>query len=455
MGASAIRRPHYYGLCWRWHFFAALIVIPFVLWQSTTGTLYLWSEAWMDQAWPQLRFVQPGGRDEAPSVQIAAALADVPMNHAARSAHSVPHGGTSMAPNGMMMMMMPMVGNPEQPAVLGILLPEDPGRSTTVLLQSSSGLPYPVFVDPHTARVLGRLPASAWLPGWSRSLHGGWPLGKPGSWLLELGDCWAIVMILTGFYLWWPRIRKFPEVLMPRFNLGTRVMLRDLHSSVAVVLSSLFLFFLICALPWTSFWGGEVLRRVESVTGQSSPAPFSNGGAAPGQVLQSSQALDKAVRETRARGVRGMLDIRLSPWDGAGWWLANVHTLQTDHTLQADPQSGRIVGDVTNDQLPAIPRFVAFGIHVHQGDFGPLNLCLNTLFALSLIWLTVTGVMQWWMRRPRGKFAPPPRTDVRWPAGLRAGAIVMMLLLPIFGLSAILALAGEMAARRFAPVNQA
>jgi uncharacterized iron-regulated membrane protein len=30
-----------YGRLWRWHFFAALIVIPFVLWQSVTGTLYL------------------------------------------------------------------------------------------------------------------------------------------------------------------------------------------------------------------------------------------------------------------------------------------------------------------------------------------------------------------------------------------------------------------------------
>jgi uncharacterized iron-regulated membrane protein len=31
-------------MLWRWHFLAALIVIPFVLWQATTGTLYLWSE---------------------------------------------------------------------------------------------------------------------------------------------------------------------------------------------------------------------------------------------------------------------------------------------------------------------------------------------------------------------------------------------------------------------------
>ena len=48
-----------YGRLWRWHFFAALIVIPFVLWQSVTGTLYLWSEWWVDRAHPQMRFVKP------------------------------------------------------------------------------------------------------------------------------------------------------------------------------------------------------------------------------------------------------------------------------------------------------------------------------------------------------------------------------------------------------------
>lgn len=33
----AIAPARYYGLLWRWHFLAALIVMPFVLWQSTTG----------------------------------------------------------------------------------------------------------------------------------------------------------------------------------------------------------------------------------------------------------------------------------------------------------------------------------------------------------------------------------------------------------------------------------
>jgi uncharacterized iron-regulated membrane protein len=71
------RRGQLYALFWRWHFLAALIVIPFVLWQSTTGTLYLWSEWWMDLRHPDLRLVDLAHDDAAPSAQIAAAFASV------------------------------------------------------------------------------------------------------------------------------------------------------------------------------------------------------------------------------------------------------------------------------------------------------------------------------------------------------------------------------------------
>lgn len=441
-----INRPRYYGLFWRWHFFAALIVIPFVLWQSTTGTVYLWSEWWMDRAHPELRFVAPSAQQATPSAQVAAALAILP--HESAPAAELPMAGMhmGMAPNGM----TTHVAKPKTasgPPVLGLLLPEDPDRSTTVLLQSQNGLAYPVFVDPHSGRVLGRLTPAQWLPGWSRSLHGGWPMGKPGSWLLELGDCWAIVMILTGFYLWWPRGRKFPKCLWPRFHRGPRILLRDLHSSVAVIFSAVFLFFLVSALPWTSFWGGEILSRIESATGQASPAGFSPGGASSMQVMQAGTSLDQAVRETRSRGVHGALDIRLAPWDGSGWWLANVHTPAPDHTLQAEAGSGRIASDFTNPQLPAIPRFVALGIHVHQGDFGAANLWINTLFALSLIWLAATGATSWWIRRPKGSLGAPPRMAVRWPASLQLGAAALCIALPIFGLSVVLAAAGQRATR--------
>ena len=235
---------------WRWHFLAALLVIPFVLWQSATGTLYLWSEAWVDQRHPDLRFVEPAPRQVSLDVQLRAARDFQP--------------GAKVA---------------------NVLLPVDPARSTQVTFAAASGLPLAVFVDPHRGVVLGSLEGAAWPVGWTRSLHGGWPLGDAGSWLLELGACWTIVMVLSGLYLWWPRDGRGWRALLPRLRSGGWTFWRDLHACVAVWFSLLIVLFLFTALPWTSFWGNKVLLPVQQALGQQGPraagfAPVFAGEAA-------------------------------------------------------------------------------------------------------------------------------------------------------------------------------
>lgn len=436
---------NYYGLFWRWHFFAALIVMPFVVWQSTTGTLYLWSQWWMDQAYPELRFVQPDIHTVPAGSQLLAALHSVPaLGPALPVAPAHVHGPVSAPP------VMQSTGRP----VIDILMSDDPRRSTTVVLQGPNGLPYPVFVDPHTGHVLGSLGSWQWLPGWSRAMHGGWPLGAPGSWLLELGDCWAMVMILTGLYLWWPRGRGLLACFIPRLKQGTRTAIRDLHATIAVLFSAVFLFFLVSALPWTSFWGGQLLPKLEGVIGQVSPAGFSAGGASTLQMMPAAASLQSVVTNVRERDVKGMLDIRLSPAIGSRWWISNIYTAAPDHVIEADTTTGAIRSDFTNGEIPAIPRFVALGVHIHQADFGRVNLWLNTAFACSLIWLTVTGAVSWWIRRPAGRFGAPPKSAQKRPRGMVAGAVVMCAALPIFGISvALIGLAGLLARNTF-PVNR-
>jgi uncharacterized iron-regulated membrane protein len=425
--------PRLYARFWRWHFFAAFIVIPFVLWQSVTGTIYLWSERWMDTTHPELRFVTADGPVEPPSAQIRAALRAVSGSPPAASAalndgvdgqsHAGHHGTASLT---------------RDPVVQEILIPEDPHRSTTVLLQEPSGLPFPVFVNPYGARVLGTLSTSAWLPGVTRALHGGWPLGAPESWLLELGDGWAIVMVATGLYLWWPRGRGIGAGLWPRVHSGARVLVRDLHSCVAIWFSIVLMFFLITALPWTAFWGAKILPVIEQATHETSPAGFSTGGASISQMTTALPAVDEIFGTARKRAVPGTLDIKLSPWAQAPLLVTNVHAEPSqDRTVLGEAASGRLLGDFRSRDLPAIPQFVAFGIHVHQGDFGLPSLWLNTAFAASLVWLSVTGVVSWWIRRPRGRLAPPPPAKAPPPRWVLVSAITVCLILPLLGASVL------------------
>ncbi|MCC2658354.1 MAG: hypothetical protein K0Q76_3462 [Panacagrimonas sp.] len=404
-----------YRRFWRWHFYAAFLVIPFVLMQSTTGTLYLWHEEWADWAHPELRFVAPGDAPAGLDAQVAAARASQPQAHATT-----------------------------------LRVSADPRRSTQVIFgghhgDGGDGLPFPVFVDPYRAQVLGAIPAWQWMPGWSRKIHGGWPLGDAGSWLLELGACWAVVMILTGLWLWWPRDgRGLLASLLPRTHQGRRVFMRDLHAGVAVLFSLVILAFLVTALPWTKFWGEQVLRPVQNALDQ--PSPFSRAARARSVPLPgvTPAGLDEAVALARAQGVTGELEIRLDVPDEIDA-ATSMHSLapraSQETAIAIDRYSRRTLVRTTWDDYPPIPRAVATGVDLHEGTFfGRSNQWLNTAVSACLVWLSVTGLLSWWWRRPRdgrAGLAAPARSPGPLPRAVLATGAVLCAVLPLLGLSVL------------------
>ena len=105
-------------------------------------------------------------------------------------------------------------------------------------------------------------------------IHGELLLGTPGAIAVELAGAWAVVMLITGLYLWWPRASGVGGVLYPRLDGGTRQFLRDIHAVTGLWLSLLALLLLISALPWTTVWGSELKSTVAS----SKPLSFVRTG---------------------------------------------------------------------------------------------------------------------------------------------------------------------------------
>lgn len=406
-----------YARLWRWHFFAALIVIPFVLWQSVTGVAYLWREDLSALLYPQLMRVTPATQ----SVSLDDQLASVFGHH--------PHD-----------------------ALTAIEIPEDSSRATAFFFRDDNGLSFPAFVDPHTGAYLGSVPSTHWLPGLSRGLHGGWPIGPYGSYLLELGASWAIVMVLTGLYLWWPRQGGLAGALYPRLRAGSRVFWRDLHAVVGVYFALIFLAFLFTALPWTTFWGNQVLGRVEQATGQVSPNgfffasgadphhasgqhdPSAHAGHAPAQSI----SVDGLVASARAAGARGTIELHPALQGGPINARDNRARASDEVWLQLDGQSGAVLTRVTWQDFPPLSKLVALGVDLHEGSyFGRANQVFNTLVALALVWLSVTGFIGWYKRRPAGGLAVPVRREVRFPAVLIVVAGLLCVILPLLGASVL------------------
>jgi uncharacterized iron-regulated membrane protein len=435
MNSSDPQKPaaRLYARVWRWHFFAALIVIPFVLWQSATGVLYLWSRELASLTHPGLVAVEAGPQRASYQQQLEAVLAREPRDR-----------------------------------LQAIELGDDPTRSTAFFFRDPNGLAYPAFTDPHTGEYLGRIESTHWMRGLSRGLHGGWPIQPWGSYLLELGASWAIVMALTGLYLWWPRNGSgLAGVLYPRLRAGLRVFWRDLHATVGVWLALILMAFLVSALPWTTLWGGKLLGSIQAATGQESPVGFFFAGgdqhhaAAPGapahahhghvpDPLTPALTLDELVQKARAAGARGQIEM-LVALDGGPVNVRDDHPRAYDEVwLQLDGHTGAVRTKVTWPDFPAIPKLIAFGIDLHEGHFfGRINQVFNTLFAASLVWLSVTGFMGWYRRRPQGGLSPPPRRELRPPRAVIATGAVLCVLLPLLGLSVLGIAAIDRIAGRF------
>ena len=223
-----------YRTVWRWHFYAGLFCIPFVVWLSITGSIYLFRpqiEEWLDRPYDHLEMTATPAPREA---QVEAAIKAVPGSNL--HFYQLPRSA----------------------------------QSAVQIIVGRDASEYRVYVHPQTPRVLqvvneDRRPMTVVF-----HLHGELLMGDRGSRIVELAASWAIIMLLTGIFLWWPSgARNLGGVLYPRLRSGKRIFWRDLHAVTGIWVSGLALFLLFTGLPWASSWGKylELVRALTNTTG--------------------------------------------------------------------------------------------------------------------------------------------------------------------------------------------
>jgi uncharacterized iron-regulated membrane protein len=433
-----------YAAVWRWHFIAGLLVLPVLVMMAITGGAYLFQPELDHLAYQKLE--------------------DVP----ARTAPMAPPSAV-----------IAQVEAALQGRVLLITPPARPDRSMRLLVRVASGETLTAFADPYDGRFIGATPFGGVMQ-LVRKIHSLQKFGFWASCLIEITAGWAIVLVGTGVFLWWPRGKTNGGVISVRGSPSRRVFWRDLHAVTGIFAATVILFLAVTGMPWSMFWGAHVQKWATAANLYEPPPPaqvtpdwqmsatmpnmpHAPHGADPAVRAQMPWAMetmatpmsqdrlgmrpigvDQAAAIFRTLGLPRSASISL-PDGPKGAYVASLRPDRVENTrvVYLDQYSGKVLGDVGFKDWGPAAKAIEWGIAVHQGqEYGPLNRYLMLAGCISVVLLAATSITMWWKRRPKGALgAPPAPSDPRAARGLVAIVAAVGIIYPLVGASLLLAFA--------------
>ncbi|WNL42564.1 PepSY domain-containing protein [Halomonas sp. PAMB 3264] len=397
---SAAKTPFdLYRAIWRWHFYAGLLVLPFLITLSITGALYLFKDEIDAIVHADVKRVAVQQSVQTPAAQVSAAL-DA-------------HPGTA----------------------LKYTAPATPESSAEVTVRTTNDERLAVYVNPYTGRVLGALDDRGTIMWTVRKLHSFKLFGATPRKLIEITGGFAILLVLTGVYLWWPRTNARGGVVSVRGAPQKRVFWRDLHAVTGLFVGAFILFLAITGMPWSGVWGAQVNQwangnnfgypagvRTEvpmSSTQLSEQAPTS-WSLEQAQVPESTEStestgqadigLNEAVATFERLGLHSGFAVSL-PTTPTGVYSGSVYPddVSQQRVVHLDRYSGEPLVDMRYADYGPLGRWLEFGINVHMGQqFGRANQLLFLAVCVAIILLCVSAGVMWWKRRPKGGLGVPP-----------------------------------------------
>ena len=424
VAALRASREAVYRAVWRWHFYAGLLCLPFLITLSATGALYLFKDEINGSLFAYrtrvaVQATAPLGPDRLIFNALQAEPGGVPVSYAD---------------------------------------PAAPDASAVVTL-SEGGRKRLVYLDPYTGSVLDRVDRDGEFMMVVRQLHSLSYFGALANAVIEVVAGFAIILVVTGLYLWWPR-GQGGGIVSLRGTPRRRVWWRDLHAVTGLVAGSGLLFLAITGLPW-SIWWGQQLRTWSNAAGLGQPAilwagkpvsrvplrarlPDAGWTLQDAPVLRSlpagrtaepigiDQAADILTRLGMERGYELALPVGV---DGVYAAAVYPHDVAQQRMISLDQYTGAPLVDVHFADLGSVARAIQYGIGIHKGEhWGRINQFAMLAFCLATILLAVTAATMWWKRRPAGGLGVPP-----WPRDRRVVATVALV---IAGLGVLFPLTG-------------
>lgn len=432
-----------YQAFWRWHFYAGLLVLPVLMLMALTGGVYLFKSELNEVLYRPLLNVPARAPSAPPEAWVAAAEKGL--------------GGK----------------------VSRLTLPAATGRSVALDVEQTGGRKLTAYVDPADARLLGSTPRGGVMET-IKEIHSLELAGKAANLLVEIVAGWAIVLVATGTFLWWPR-GQTGGVVSVRSRPARRLFWRDLHAVTGAFAGLVIVFLAATGMPWSGFWGQEV-RRMTNEAGLGRPKPpaadtghehhmdmpmpmrmpAAPSGSVPWALQETGMAampgmplsMDSIVQAVDATGLPRPYVLTFPREAGAAWTAAYMpDKVEATRTVYVDPVSGKVLDDIGYGRFGPAAKVIEWGISTHQGlQYGLINKLVMLAGCIAIWLLGLSAIVMWWKRRPKGRLAAPPRPASR---GAYLGLVLIVVPLaafyPLVGASLIAVLGLDLILRRLAP----
>lgn len=381
-GERLNKRNAWYQAIWRWHFYAGLIFAPIFIILAVTGSIYLFE--------PQITKMQ------YKDMMTATFTEEQPIEVQKESF---------------------MTEYPDA-MITSIRLPDE-GESTRIGWMNKDEMMY-TYIHPETTEVLGTRSAEGSMD-LLVVIHGTLLGGQIGNWVVELAASWAILLLITGTFLFWPRGKNPLRMPMPKLGKG-RQWWKQMHGSVALWSSLGLVIIISSGLAWSSV-SGAMLQWVSSSTNTGAPMYAYAFGAKPESTVTTKEVAEDVPWATQADFVPTSSPSTLLPIDlnqvvnkstidrpytiSLPEGETGVYTVTSaaghpfkESTVNLDQYSGETLSSVTYADYGILGKLITVGIAFHEGRlFGLLNQLVGVALCLGLIFVVISSFIMWRKRK--------------------------------------------------------
>ncbi|MBA2875690.1 PepSY-associated TM helix domain-containing protein [Thermaerobacillus caldiproteolyticus] len=439
----------FYQTIWRWHFYAGIIFAPFLIILAFSGAVYLFKPQIESILYKNLYYVQETKEKPLPLSKMAA---NVQKKY-------------------------------PKAAMISVTLEKDRNRTVQVGMIENGNM-FTVYVNPYTGKIVGKLNASEDIMEIFKKIHSELLIGGTvANRIVELAACWALILLLTGLYIWWPRNKSsIWGTFFPRLRKKGRPFWRDMHAVLGFWLTGGILLLILTGLPWTGVMGEGINWLATSTKTGYPPFSFSFGPKPESVTVTKEVAQDVPWAAENlpvpASKINGYVPLSIDDVDKIAekehiikpftismpqgptgvFTIATSKTSPKDNaTLHVDQYTGQVLSDVRFSDYGIMAKAITIGIALHEGRlFGLVNQMINLIACLGLILIAVSSFVMWRKRKPQGKLGAPAKAqDKKVMRAVTVMMFVMGCIMPLVGISIIaVLLLDKLVIPRIKPLNE-